>query len=121
VESTRIGLAIGLDLLGVSAPERTIAEARLSAWQKPAQPAETSNAAARDPSNPNSATSQFFINAGKGSHGTENRALDASNATATDGFCVFAVLVSGQRVADRINNNTSTVDPPILVAARILT
>ena len=33
-----------------SAPERTIEDARLRAWQKPAQPAETSKAAAVDPS-----------------------------------------------------------------------
>ncbi len=34
----------------VSAPERTIEDARLSAWQKPAQPAETSKAAVVEPS-----------------------------------------------------------------------
>jgi hypothetical protein len=33
----------------VSAPERTIDDARLRAWQKPAQPAETSKAAVVDP------------------------------------------------------------------------
>jgi cyclophilin family peptidyl-prolyl cis-trans isomerase len=73
------------------------------------------------PGQPDSAQAQFFINMGRGDHGRENRAsADPRNATAAGGFCVFGIVVSGFQAADLINNNTSTVNPQVLVSARVL-
>lgn len=76
------------------------------------------------PSHPrgyDSAASQFLVNMGRGSGGTENRAtLDPSAPGTNDGYCVFARVVHGETVADRINNRTSIMDPPFIAKARVV-
>ena len=62
-------------------------------------------AMARTP-NPNSATSQFFINV------KDNTFLDQPNSPDGNGYAVFARVVSGMDVVDAIRNVPTTVRAP---------
>lgn len=82
-----------------------------------------------DPRAPDSATSQFFVNAADNGF-LDPKGPDPSNPD-TAGYAVFGVLVSGKDVADAINSvpvaacpqtgeQSCPVQPPILIAVRAL-
>jgi peptidyl-prolyl cis-trans isomerase A (cyclophilin A) len=55
---------------------------------------------------PNSATSQFFINV------KDNDRLDAANARDGNGYAVFGKVVSGMEVVDKIRDTPTASKPP---------